>query len=50
MAVFLINVCKYNGCGITFPSLSDLISHIEDTHIGETGRKHRKYRYHLTVA
>ncbi|XP_032576534.1 myb-like protein AA isoform X1 [Drosophila sechellia] len=33
MAVFLINVCKYNGCGITFPSLSDLISHIEDTHI-----------------
>ncbi|KAH8355575.1 putative uncharacterized protein DDB_G0286901 isoform X1 [Drosophila serrata] len=33
MAVFLINVCKYNGCGITFPSLGDLISHIEDTHI-----------------
>ncbi|KAH8382577.1 hypothetical protein KR009_004160 [Drosophila setifemur] len=33
MAVFLTNVCKYNGCGITFPSLSDLISHIEDTHI-----------------
>ncbi|XP_017072840.1 serine/threonine-protein kinase DDB_G0283821 isoform X2 [Drosophila eugracilis] len=33
MAVFMINVCKYNGCGITFPSLSDLISHIEDTHI-----------------
>ncbi|BFF92361.1 probable serine/threonine-protein kinase [Drosophila madeirensis] len=33
MAVFLINVCKYSGCGITFPSLGDLISHIEDTHI-----------------
>ncbi|XP_030370548.1 serine-rich adhesin for platelets isoform X2 [Scaptodrosophila lebanonensis] len=33
MAVFLINICKFNGCGITFPSLSDLISHIECTHI-----------------
>lgn len=35
MAVFLINICKFNGCGITFPSLGDLIQHIEDTHIGE---------------
>ena len=34
MAVFLINICKFNGCGITFPSLGDLIQHIEDTHIG----------------
>ncbi|XP_055920914.1 mediator of RNA polymerase II transcription subunit 13 [Eupeodes corollae] len=33
MAVFLINICKFNGCGITFPSLGDLIQHIEDTHI-----------------
>ncbi|KAH8311774.1 hypothetical protein KR044_008023 [Drosophila immigrans] len=33
MAVFLINICKFNGCFKTFPSLSDLISHIEDTHI-----------------
>lgn len=35
MAVFLINICKFNGCGITFPSLGDLIQHIEDTHIGK---------------
>lgn len=34
MAVFLINICKFNGCGITFQSLGDLIQHIEDTHIG----------------
>lgn len=33
MAVFLINICKFNGCGITFQSLGDLIQHIEDTHI-----------------
>lgn len=35
MAVFLINVCKFNGCGLTFPSLGDLIQHIEFTHIGK---------------
>ncbi|KAL5285415.1 JAZF1 family protein [Megaselia abdita] len=33
MAVFLINVCKFNGCGLTFPSLGDLIQHIEFNHI-----------------
>ncbi|XP_041968325.1 juxtaposed with another zinc finger protein 1 [Aricia agestis] len=33
MAVFMINICKYNGCGITFPRLPDLIEHIEDVHI-----------------
>ncbi|XP_061704543.1 juxtaposed with another zinc finger protein 1 [Cydia pomonella] len=33
MAVFMINICKYNGCGITFPRLADLIEHIEDVHI-----------------
>ncbi|CAB3235460.1 unnamed protein product [Arctia plantaginis] len=33
MAVFMINICKYNGCGITFPRLNDLIEHIEDVHI-----------------
>ncbi|XP_013194055.1 juxtaposed with another zinc finger protein 1 [Amyelois transitella] len=33
MAVFMINICKFNGCGITFPRLSDLIQHIEDVHI-----------------
>lgn len=35
MAVFMLNICKFNGCGITFPRLSDLIEHIEDVHIGE---------------
>ncbi|XP_053605990.1 juxtaposed with another zinc finger protein 1 [Plodia interpunctella] len=33
MAVFMINICKFNGCGITFPRLPDLIQHIEDVHI-----------------
>ncbi|CAG4982659.1 unnamed protein product [Parnassius apollo] len=33
MAVFMINICKFNGCGITFPRLADLIEHIEDVHI-----------------
>ncbi|XP_075231305.1 juxtaposed with another zinc finger protein 1 [Lycorma delicatula] len=33
MAVFMINICKFNGCGITFQSLGDLIQHIEDNHI-----------------
>ncbi|ETN66399.1 hypothetical protein AND_001799 [Anopheles darlingi] len=35
MAVFLVNVCKFNHCGLTFPSLPDLIQHIESTHIGQ---------------
>ncbi|KAJ9598584.1 hypothetical protein L9F63_010713 [Diploptera punctata] len=33
MAVFMINICKFNGCGLKFPSLADLIQHIEDIHI-----------------
>ncbi|KAG0712684.1 Juxtaposed with another zinc finger protein 1 [Chionoecetes opilio] len=33
MAVFLINHCKFNGCGLSFPNLLELIQHIEDTHI-----------------
>ncbi|XP_046682470.1 juxtaposed with another zinc finger protein 1 [Homalodisca vitripennis] len=33
MAVFMVNICKFNGCGLTFQSLSDLIWHIEDNHI-----------------
>lgn len=35
MAVFLINICKFNGCGIKFDSLGELITHIENIHIGE---------------
>lgn len=30
----MLNICKFDDCGITFPSLADLILHIEDTHIG----------------
>ncbi|XP_046628713.1 juxtaposed with another zinc finger protein 1 isoform X1 [Neodiprion virginianus] len=33
MAVFMLNICKFNGCGLTFKSLGDLIQHIEETHI-----------------
>lgn len=38
MAVFLINNCKFNGCGLTFPTLRELILHIEDTHIDNDPR------------
>lgn len=34
MAVFLLNTCKFNGCGMNFPTLQELIYHIEDTHLG----------------
>ncbi|XP_073984677.1 juxtaposed with another zinc finger protein 1 [Rhodnius prolixus] len=33
MAVFLLNICKFKDCGITFEKLGDLIQHIEDNHI-----------------
>ncbi|XP_054751948.1 juxtaposed with another zinc finger protein 1-like isoform X2 [Lytechinus pictus] len=33
MAVFFTNVCKFSDCGLTFPSLRQLIEHIEDAHI-----------------
>ncbi|XP_004930555.1 juxtaposed with another zinc finger protein 1 isoform X1 [Bombyx mori] len=33
MAVFMINICKFNDCGIIFPRLTQLIEHIEDIHI-----------------
>lgn len=35
MAVFMINECKFSGCDRTYPTLGDLIYHIEETHIGE---------------
>lgn len=36
----MLNICKFKGCGITFPRLPDLIEHIEDVHIG----KYTKYQ------
>ncbi|XP_052804165.1 juxtaposed with another zinc finger protein 1-like [Mya arenaria] len=33
MAVFLLNNCKFQGCGRAFPTLADLIHHIENSHI-----------------
>ncbi|XP_012285745.1 juxtaposed with another zinc finger protein 1 [Orussus abietinus] len=33
MAVFMLNVCKFNGCGLSFRALGELIRHIEETHI-----------------
>lgn len=35
MAVFLLNICKFNKCGLEFSSLIELIQHIEDNHIGK---------------
>lgn len=34
MAVFMVNICKFDGCGIIFQGLGDLIQHIEESHIG----------------
>ena len=34
MAVFLINNCTFNGCGLSFTTLAELIQHIEESHIG----------------
>lgn len=33
MAVFLINNCQFQGCGLRFTTLTELIQHIEDTHL-----------------
>lgn len=35
MAVFLLNICKFNKCGMEFGTLVDLIQHIEENHIGK---------------
>uniref|UniRef100_A0A6M2CT86 Putative transcriptional repressor regulating g2/m transition n=1 Tax=Rhipicephalus microplus TaxID=6941 RepID=A0A6M2CT86_RHIMP len=46
MAVFLINNCKFNNCGLTFPTLRELILHIEDTHIDNDPRLLEKQELH----
>nr|XP_051709221.1 juxtaposed with another zinc finger protein 1 isoform X4 [Oryctolagus cuniculus] len=33
-ASFFSNTCRFGGCGLHFPTLADLIEHIEDNHIG----------------
>ncbi|XP_026284421.1 zinc finger X-linked protein ZXDA [Frankliniella occidentalis] len=35
MAVFMVNICKFDGCGIIFQGLGDLIQHIEESHIDD---------------
>lgn len=35
MAVFMLNICKFNSCGLTFKRLGHLIQHIEETHIDD---------------
>uniref|UniRef100_A0A8C9G0N0 C2H2-type domain-containing protein n=1 Tax=Pavo cristatus TaxID=9049 RepID=A0A8C9G0N0_PAVCR len=37
-ASFFSNACRFGGCGLHFPTLAELIEHIEDNHIGETDR------------
>lgn len=32
---FFSNACRFAGCGLRFDSLSELIVHIEDNHIGK---------------
>uniref|UniRef100_A0A8C8ADU0 C2H2-type domain-containing protein n=1 Tax=Otus sunia TaxID=257818 RepID=A0A8C8ADU0_9STRI len=34
-ASFFSNACRFGGCGLHFPTLAELIEHIEDNHIGE---------------
>uniref|UniRef100_A0A8C6KXM0 Juxtaposed with another zinc finger protein 1 n=1 Tax=Nothobranchius furzeri TaxID=105023 RepID=A0A8C6KXM0_NOTFU len=36
-ASFFSNSCRFGGCGLQFESLAELIVHIEDNHIGESG-------------
>lgn len=39
----MINICKFDRCGIIFKSLADLIQHIEENHIGNS-------KFHLFLA
>lgn len=34
-ASFFSNACRFGGCGLHFESLSELIAHIEEIHIGK---------------
>ncbi|KAA0703044.1 Zinc finger protein 1 TAK1-interacting protein 27 [Triplophysa tibetana] len=37
-ASFFSNICQFEGCGLHFESLAELIAHIEDNHIGKWSR------------
>lgn len=37
-ASFFSNACRFGGCGLHFESLSELIAHIEEIHIGKPPR------------
>ena len=45
MAVFLLNNCKFEGCGLAFPTLGNLIQHIENSHIGNPFKRDVLYRF-----
>ncbi|KAK7082868.1 Juxtaposed with another zinc finger protein 1 [Halocaridina rubra] len=48
MAVFLLNPCKFQGCDLSFPTLLELIQHIEDIHIDpvtEAAQERQKPHY-----
>uniref|UniRef100_A0A9L0J1A2 JAZF zinc finger 1 n=1 Tax=Equus asinus TaxID=9793 RepID=A0A9L0J1A2_EQUAS len=40
-ASFFSNTCRFGGCGLHFPTLADLIEHIEDNHIENGTQKER---------
>lgn len=41
-ASFFSNSCRFGGCGLQFETLAELIVHIEDNHIGESGQRRRE--------
>lgn len=47
MAVFLLNICKFNKCGMEFGTLVDLIQHIEENHIGKLSPVNNSRQGHL---
>lgn len=47
---FFSNACRFAGCGLHFDSLSELIVHIEDNHIGKIKHVSRRLRALLELA
>ncbi|VDD92594.1 unnamed protein product [Enterobius vermicularis] len=42
LSLFCINKCQFDNCGLYFASLSDLIQHIEETHLPEIENMRKK--------